>query len=105
MVMLDTQYRMHPEISAFPNKTFYDSQLMDGTVSPEGDVRPDLVAPDTAFLPVDNDGKSKHMSFINHSFPETLDSRSLHNVKEANVVASVVLDILIRNPVCGFCIP
>ncbi|OQV04182.1 hypothetical protein CLAIMM_09105 [Cladophialophora immunda] len=28
--LLDTQYRMHPEISLFPSKTFYDSLLRDG---------------------------------------------------------------------------
>lgn len=28
--LLDTQYRMHPEISAFPSKEFYESQLQDG---------------------------------------------------------------------------
>jgi len=28
--MLDTQYRMHPEISKFPSITFYDSRLLDG---------------------------------------------------------------------------
>ncbi|OAP61354.1 hypothetical protein AYL99_03557 [Fonsecaea erecta] len=28
--LLDTQYRMHPEISLFPSKTFYDSLLKDG---------------------------------------------------------------------------
>lgn len=28
--LLDTQYRMHPEISAFPSATFYDGKLLDG---------------------------------------------------------------------------
>jgi senataxin len=28
--LLDTQYRMHPEISLFPSRTFYDSRLLDG---------------------------------------------------------------------------
>jgi senataxin len=28
--LLDTQYRMHPEISVFPSDTFYDSRLLDG---------------------------------------------------------------------------
>lgn len=28
--LLDTQYRMHPEISLFPSKAFYDGKLLDG---------------------------------------------------------------------------
>ena len=29
--LLDTQYRMHPEISLFPSTTFYDGRLLDGS--------------------------------------------------------------------------
>ncbi|KAG8629669.1 hypothetical protein KVT40_003534 [Elsinoe batatas] len=28
--LLDTQYRMHPDISSFPSASFYDSRLLDG---------------------------------------------------------------------------
>ena len=28
--LLDTQYRMHPEISSFPSRMFYDAKLLDG---------------------------------------------------------------------------
>ena len=28
--LLDTQYRMHPDISAFPNSYFYQNQVHDG---------------------------------------------------------------------------
>ena len=33
--MLDTQYRMHPMISAFPSKKFYDSRIKDGFIEPK----------------------------------------------------------------------
>ena len=29
--LLDTQYRMHPQISIFPSQTFYDGRLLDGS--------------------------------------------------------------------------
>jgi regulator of nonsense transcripts 1 len=34
-VMLDRQFRMHPEISAFPNKHFYQGRLHDGVSQKE----------------------------------------------------------------------
>jgi hypothetical protein len=47
--MLDTQYRMHPDISWFPNKAFYDSQLKDGTAGGNGVVKCGLEPPKSAF--------------------------------------------------------
>jgi senataxin len=38
--LLDTQYRMHPEISQFPSRMFYDSRLKDGPNMAKLRVRP-----------------------------------------------------------------
>ena len=67
--MLTTQYRMHPSISDFPNKRFYEGKLEDGVnksdrEAPAGMIWPDWDAP-LAFLPVEGeellspDGASK----------------------------------------------
>lgn len=38
--LLDTQYRMHPEISLFPSTAFYDSKLLDGPGMADLRIRP-----------------------------------------------------------------
>jgi len=38
--LLNTQYRMHPEISVFPSNTFYDAKLLDGAGMAELRKRP-----------------------------------------------------------------
>jgi senataxin len=38
--LLDTQYRMHPEISQFPSTTFYDGRLLDGPGMDQSRKRP-----------------------------------------------------------------
>ena len=108
--MLDTQYRMHPSISAYPNKAFYAGALADGTVyqdldisrsgsglvtdSSSGTVLPGFEAPMTAFLV-----PGKNVTFIDHDHPESAEMSSLANHGDANIVCNVVADLLYNNPV------
>lgn len=74
--LLDTQYRMHPDISLFPSKAFYDSRLKDGPNMAQLRRRPwhnsEILAPYRFF---DVQGMS-HSSTKGHS---------LVNVAELNV--------------------
>jgi len=67
--LLETQYRMHPAISSFPNSRFYEGRLIDGVdaderPAPTGFLWPDWDRP-LAFLPIEGgevtseDGSSK----------------------------------------------
>ncbi|MED5267952.1 MAG: DEAD/DEAH box helicase family protein, partial [Candidatus Thermoplasmatota archaeon] len=58
-LLLNTQYRMHPSISEFPNSQFYGGMLEDGVNESEREAPPGMLWPDwdspLAFLPVDGD--------------------------------------------------
>lgn len=92
--MLDTQYRMHPSISAFPNQAFYASALDDGTAMPDGTPLSGLEPPLTAFLI-----PGKNVTFLDHDHPESPESFSLANHGDARIVCNVVGDLLYNNPV------
>ncbi|KAJ2915118.1 hypothetical protein MD484_g5315, partial [Candolleomyces efflorescens] len=49
-IMLDTQYRMHPNISSFPSNEFYLGGVRDGTIDAEGNVIPGLMPPKSVYL-------------------------------------------------------
>ena len=85
-MLLDTQYRMHPAISDFPNRTFYEGRLVDGITTadrpnPAGLVWNDWEVP-IAFLPVNGD--------------ELLspDGASKENPAEAGWVAKILENLL-----------
>jgi len=85
-MLLDTQYRMHPAISDFPNRTFYQGRLVDGITAaerpnPAGLLWNDWEVP-MAFLPVNGD--------------ELLspDGASKENPAEAGWVAKILENLL-----------
>ncbi len=85
-MLLDTQYRMHPAISDFPNRTFYEGRLVDGIMAaerpnPAGLLWNDWEVP-MAFLPVNGD--------------ELLspDGASKENPAEAGWVAKILENLL-----------
>lgn len=94
--MLDTQYRMHPSISLFPNQSFYNSALQDGTLHPEfpGQAKSGFEPPVSDFLL-----PGKNVTFLDHDHPESPQSKSLANYGDANLVTDLVVDLLHKNPV------
>ncbi|KAJ2935326.1 hypothetical protein H1R20_g1768, partial [Candolleomyces eurysporus] len=49
-IMLDTQYRMHPNIASFPSTEFYLGGVRDGTIDEQGNVIPGLTPPKSVYL-------------------------------------------------------
>lgn len=82
--LLDVQYRMHPEISVFPSREFYEGKLSDGPNMFEKNTRPwHHHFPFTPFRFFDV--QSQHQ--VN------LLTKSLYNKSEANMVLDMVLEI------------
>ena len=101
--MLDTQYRMHPDISWFPNKAFYDSQLKDGTAGGNGVVKCGLEPPKSAFTRNAEAGSDRTVTFLHHWGLEKARANSVENESEAKIIYDVVVDLLAQNPVCDEC--
>jgi hypothetical protein len=97
--MLDTQYRMHPQISEFPSRAFYSSLLKDGTIGSDGTPVKGFEPPETAFLPKDANGNRMHLGFVPHEQMEKPVSKSLMNEGDVNLVCDIVADLLHQNPV------
>ena len=98
--MLDVQYRMHPAISRFPAQEFYNSALINGTEDLLGNISPALDPPNSKHL-INNlvTGDRPSVVFIDHTGNESSKGRSLVNVMEGHIVASVVEDLLLSNKV------
>ena len=97
--MLDTQYRMHPQISSFPNEAFYAGALHDGSVDATGQANADLSPPNTFWLKEDAEGRKLNFTFVDTEAPESPRNLSVANEREADLVCDVVSDLLAENPV------
>ncbi|EGG21926.1 prematurely terminated mRNA decay factor-like protein [Cavenderia fasciculata] len=83
-VILKTQYRCHPRISALSNKLFYDNALNDGILPAS---RPPLISNLSPITLIESDiGSEQHDSFTG----------GFYNDGEANLIFSMI-DILTRN--------
>jgi superfamily I DNA and/or RNA helicase len=103
--MLDVQYRMHPSISRFPSSEFYNFSLHDGTVDSAGNILSRLVPPTSSHLEVDAaTGNRPSVVFLDHAGKESANNRSRANHNEANIVCSVVEDLLLQNEVRLSCL-
>ena len=98
--MLNVQYRMHPALSKFPSLEFYNEALRDGTVDSLGNISSKLTPPYLNLLEVNSKtGKRPSLAFLDHAGPESMQDRSRVNRDEANIVCSIVGDLLLNNDV------
>ncbi|KAI0314198.1 P-loop containing nucleoside triphosphate hydrolase protein [Amylostereum chailletii] len=97
-IMLDIQYRMHPDIARFPSSEFYGFSLRDGMVDAAGNVPEGLAPPVSEHLVEDGRGRTPSVVFLDHAGPESVSGRSRINWTDAHIVCSVVEDLLASNP-------
>lgn len=96
---------MHPTISAFPNKEFYEGAIQDGTIDKEtGSPLAKLSPPASAHLglPSKTIATVPSVVFLDHSGAESRKDKSRVNHGEAEIVCAIVEDLLARNPVRGY---
>lgn len=84
-IILQEQYRMHPEISFFPSHRFYKGQLVDAALGADCLERNRGIPP---YFVVDVAGGLEHSSLAGNS-----DSTHVKNVREANAVVEFAVGI------------
>ncbi|PWN31690.1 P-loop containing nucleoside triphosphate hydrolase protein [Meira miltonrushii] len=92
-VMLDTQHRMHPSLAAFSGEEFYDGKLKDGAKTSK------MVPLQSSFAKEKGENANTgFLTFVHHNGRESLaKSKSLENEAEAEIVVSIVADLLAKN--------
>lgn len=97
-ILLDTQHRMHPDLSQFPAIEFYDGALRDGTSDSTGNIHPNLSPPISRYLLSSKYGSGPPLIFLDHLGIESKRGVSCVNINEANIVIDIVEDLLLMNP-------
>ncbi|KAG7911030.1 hypothetical protein KL906_001410 [Ogataea polymorpha] len=87
--LLNVQYRMHPEISKFPSKEFYDSKLLDGSGMAEKTARP--------WHAIQEYGPYRFFN-IEGSHQQNEQTKSLYNYAEAKIALEIVSDLFALFP-------
>ena len=80
-VMLNTQYRMHPDISCISNCLFYDNELIDGVKPEDRQIIQSFIF-------------QKHINFINFNQQEEKNGTSYINQEEIDQVLKYVVALI-----------
>jgi len=93
-LMITEQYRMHPEISSFPSKSFYESKLVNATIVTSRPIPSPLQhlvdkVPHYAFLDLENS-------------QEDSGGKSYSNINEAKLIVNIVKDMSTTWKIKGF---
>ena len=93
--MLNVQFRMHPRLAEFPNKTFYSGALENGSGT---EAIPSIES--GYWSRKGDEEEAQRLCFIDHKGRESKadNSLSLCNVAEARLAVDVAMDVLRRNP-------
>lgn len=97
-ILLDTQYRMNPFISAFPSRMFYRGKLMDGPNVSHKTYRPAYIAASCAESVSDAVAVVPPVMFLDVTAAESKGSSSRSNMQEVHMCLRAVL-LLIREAV------
>lgn len=91
-IMLDCQHRMHPSLSAFASQMFYDAKLCDG------ETMVNIESLSSSYRAAPSGADQHYLAFVNHSFRESSEGKSIENLGEAMVCSRIIADLLARNP-------
>eukprot|EP01032_Pedospumella_encystans_P018714 gene18714-21295_t len=92
VLMLETQYRMHPAIAEYPSLRYYQSRLITGS---------QLITSDSHKMPYHNDPSGKFRPFLFHNVPwstETTEGTSTSNRDEARYVVDLFEELVTKYP-------